>query len=183
MQCRMVDRIVLAAAAQGSWWNHHSGIITLVGVIVTFVGVLVTLIIYLLQRDKKTFDWQLLTDEQIVTRTAREARGGITVLWDNTVELTHPRLLTIRLMNTGKREIRPEDFDGDTVITADATMDIQSAYIVRRHEGMRHEPDCAWTTRECNVKAILYNRGDWVDVQLVLDHDITHLRTNLVAVS
>lgn len=158
-------RLLLAA----SWWDQHAGALGLAGLIITTIGLAAGVIFFLLQREKKTFDWQLLTDEPIVTSAARDAIGGIKVFWGDQTELQHPRLVTVRLVNTGKREIRAEDFDGDVRLTVDPTLVIRSAGAVRRKEGMRHTPECAYVAGICNLSAILYNRSDWVDVQLLLD--------------
>ncbi len=72
-------------------------------------------------------------------------------------------------MNTGKREIRAEDFDGEVLVKTSPRLIVKSAYTVRHKEGMRHNPACYWREHECGVEGVLYNRGDWVDVQLLVD--------------
>lgn len=151
------------------WWEGLSGPAgVLVGVVAT---VIVAAVVFYLQRDKKTFDWQLLTNEPIMTTApAQHALGKITVTLNGREELKHPRLLTIRLINTGKREIRPEDFDGEVIVVTEPHLAIKSASPVRNREGMRHMPGfTGLDDHTLIVDPILYNRGDWVDIQLLVD--------------
>ncbi len=152
-----------------SWWDRNAAEVGLAGLVVTVLGVALGVAFFLMQRDKKTFDWMLLTNEAIVTSVPAKAVGGITVYMDGTTQLQEPRLLTIRFTNTGKKEVRPEDFDGDITIKPRPYLVIRSAKAVRRKSGMRHLPQVAFDDQECIVAPILYNRGDWVDVQLLVD--------------
>ncbi|MCA1702351.1 MAG: hypothetical protein LC808_03415 [Actinobacteria bacterium] len=161
--------LFLALLAAGeSWWDRNAAEIGLAGLVLGVVTAIGSVVIFYLQRDKKTFDWQVLTDEPIVTETSVPAGERIKVVW-NDIELNGPRLITLRLVNTGKREIRAEDFNGHVVITTSEDLLIRSAGTIRTRDGMRHGPACKWTESKCDVSPVLYNRGDWAAIQLLVD--------------
>lgn len=158
---------MLVLVAKATWWNQHQGAITLLSLIFGLVAIAITVAFFMYERDKRTFDWQLLTDEPIMTHAPREG-FGIKVIW-NTTELQHPRLVTVRLMNTGKREIRESDFDGPTLIAVGEGFEVKKASAIRRRPGMRHTPVCWYNSDGATINPIAYNPGNWVDVQLLVD--------------
>ncbi len=152
--------------AKATWISRHSwGAGIAAGIIAT---VLVAAVVFLLQRESKTFDWQILTDEPILTGAAATTAGLKLTLHDR-VELAHPRLITIRLRNSGKREIRPEDFACMTCIRTNDTIEIKSGVTLRYRDGMANKPIVGWMEHHADVSPVLYNRGDWADVQLIVD--------------
>jgi len=61
--------MLLLLAAQEPWWERHDGLLGLIGFA---VGTVLTVVFFLLQRDRKTLDWQIVTDETIVTPAAQQ---------------------------------------------------------------------------------------------------------------
>jgi hypothetical protein len=153
-----------------AWWNQHSGAITLFSAVVAVLAVAVAFLIHWLQRDTKTFDWQILTDEEIVTAAAAETPSEqVKVFWSNR-QLRKPRLLKIRLFNSGKREVRSGDFEDPVRIRVPGSR-VMSAQVSAQRDGMVPASELAWQEDYCDVSLGLHNRGDWTDVQLLIDVD------------
>lgn len=152
-----------------AWWNEHSGIITLIGTCVGVVAIVITFIVYLIQRDKKTLDWRILANEPILNAGAQRMTHSIKIVIDDGLEVQRPRFVRVRLENTGRREIRPDDFDGPAFIVVPGAYTIRSVALVALRDGIRTPPELQNHGRNCSVSPALFNRGDWVDVQLLLD--------------
>jgi hypothetical protein len=154
---------LLAAA----WWDRNAGLIGLAGVILGLIGLAAGAWFYWLQRDTKSMEWEVLTDEEIVTAAASQApEEGIRVTWKGNV-LYEPRLVTIRLLNSGKREIRREDFQGPINVTF-IDQEIVAVSWAGHRDGMIGLPEFVWHQEDAAIKLGLHNRGDWTDIQFLL---------------
>jgi hypothetical protein len=162
--------VAAASVVHQTWWNAHSGVITLVGTMVGLAGLILAVVFALRSRETKTLDWRLLTDVPIVTEAGQRAKDDeIRIVYKGTT-LSNPRLVSFQLANTGKREITAEDFDGPVFVTTPfATM--RSLQVLRYREGMRQMPAIKLDSAadQCLIMGTLFNRGDWVDFQLLID--------------
>jgi hypothetical protein len=69
------------------------------------LGVLVTLVFAWFQRKRKTLDWELLADEPIVSAGSEYLGSTLTLEWEGS-KLEHPRLISLRIFNSGNREVK-----------------------------------------------------------------------------
>lgn len=156
--------LIPSAILAESWWDRNQ---TLAGIIIGVAAtVIVGAVVYRMQRQKKTLDWEILTDEPINTGAVEL---DIHVTFGKDCELREPRIITVRLANTGKSEIRPGDFDGPIIIRTAPWLTIKTASTIRTARTMRHTPSCRWDKNKCSIESVLFNRDDWIDVQLLLD--------------
>lgn len=145
------------------WAERNQGMITLVGIVVT---ALIAFVIYWRQRPVKTLDYIILWDEPILTSTT----PGLSVKFLDK-ELVAPRLVSMRIVNTGNQAIRAADFNGDMQIQVENSH-LVTAITVGRREGMRDLPVTVVPLphRNCtSTEGILFNQGDWLEVQVLVD--------------
>lgn len=169
-----VDRIGRAASltphfayaplmlAEG-WAERNQGMITLVGIV---VAALIALVIYWRQRPVKTLDYIILSDEPILSSTT----PGLSVKFLDE-ELVAPRLVSMRIINTGNQAIRAADFNGDMQIQVENSH-LVTAITLDRREGMRDLPVTVVPLphRNCtSTEGILFNQGDWLEMQVLVD--------------
>jgi hypothetical protein len=97
-----------ASWVTSSGWN-------VAGTTLGVLGLVTGYIFYRRSQQPKTLDWVQLFDDFIVRSPA--AGSGISVALKGT-ELLLPRIARIRIQNTGKQPIRPEDYFGPVTIEA-----------------------------------------------------------------
>lgn len=95
--------------ADASWWSRHgeNTVWSLVGAAVTAV---VAAVVYWRQRRPKVLDYRVTSTGIVSAQATRLGEtGGLRLYW-NAELVTHPRLTTLRYVNTGKVGIAREAF-------------------------------------------------------------------------
>jgi hypothetical protein len=139
---------------------------TVIGLVLAVTGIGITILIAFYTRRLKRIDRETIADNAILPK---EGPGNLSVLCDGK-KLDRPRLVIIRIANSGRMEVRPGDFDSDsplTLSTSSQTM-VATASVLRTKPNdlsvaLQKEPH--WVA----VRPLLLNRGESVDIQLVLD--------------
>jgi hypothetical protein len=85
-----------------------------IGAGIGIFGILVSLAIAYASRRPKRIDYQVTTNRRVLIPTHYEQTGKLSVYFEQT-RLTDPTLLVFRVANTGKVEIRPDDFDRNPI--------------------------------------------------------------------
>jgi hypothetical protein len=126
-----------------------------------------------LQRQPKTLDWELVANQSILGAGKRYiGESRLTVLWDG-MKLSHPRLVTLRIVNSGKREIELDDYERpvnifssgdiiDAIITGSGPNDLFPT-------GSQPPKPEKVSPHELEFSPGLLNAGDWIELQLVVD--------------
>jgi len=149
-------------------FERNQGLITLIALV---VGTFLTIIVYGLQRARKRLDHAIMSDSAILAAVG--AVEGIEVTWRGDQVLKFPRLVTLRLQNTGNRVIRLDDFDGPVVIELTHGV-IVAADVIDKRESVRHPGALEIVPAEyrtVSVHPTLLNEGDWIEIQLLIDQD------------
>jgi hypothetical protein len=155
------------SAQTEAFWNKHTGIITLVlGLVAIIAGAIIAFLIYRLQKRIKTFDWEIVANQEIPAETAGGPEG-LVVTWKGET-LVRPRLVNIRLANTGNVEILKGEFQDAIRIGFVGSIAKTSAIIGNSNPAIEF-PTCDTIDGEVYVGAALYNKKDWVDLQILLD--------------
>jgi hypothetical protein len=164
MLTRVLVAKVSANSGNASFW-HANGVTLVVGVVTLVLGGLIAALVSRHYRTRKTLDWVMLGDVPIMPM--RDKLAQLEVRYRDVV-LTQPRLVTIRLINTGNVEIRPEDYSsgrnvtflaksGRIVVAVGIDLKGPSKCVINPHDG-------AW-----ELGPELLNPSDSIDVQFVLD--------------
>jgi hypothetical protein len=90
--------------ASGSWWLANSGN---VGVAIGVLSILVAAAIAFGQRRPKRLSWDIRIDERIVSSFGLRA-PNLRLLWDDQ-DIKEPRLVRVRIQNTGRRVVLSQD--------------------------------------------------------------------------
>lgn len=133
---------------------------------------------------RKTLDYEVVSDQIIV---AARTGSSLTVKWNDRT-LTNPRLIVLRVMNSGSREILPSDFEkpvtisvpGSTLIEGTVTASAAGDYSPRAKDDVRRNalgilnptidaPDSNVTIESLTFSPQLLNPRDWFELQLVVD--------------
>lgn len=73
------------------------------------------------QKQPKALDWKLNADERIVGAGEEYVGSRLNVEWDS-IKLKHPRLISLIIQNTDKREIVEADYTDPITITVNGSL-------------------------------------------------------------
>jgi hypothetical protein len=137
------------------------------------VGTAITL--YLRHRDKetKTLDYEVLSNVEIIT-SAGERPERLKILFDET-EVHNPSITQIRIENTGKQVIEPDDFLSCIQICRENCSIVEWGIVEESADGA--SGDIGLTVFPGENERIddtpgTLNPGDWFTVQIVFDGDM-----------
>lgn len=161
-------------------WRWFTGHIELISLVIGLAGIPALIFSIQDRRQKaKTLDWEVTTDEAIVAARPHGATRRLDVRWDR-VPLSRPRLVVIRIKNTGGQAIRHDDYSDRTAwpITIsipgskirDGTITDGSLDVPK---GPEQAPlvDPLSETGDVVIDPMLLNAKDWFDIQLIVDGD------------
>jgi PASTA domain len=138
---------------------------TAAGIAIGIVAILVSLGIAFWQRRPKHLGYEF-TNRRIVTRTSYQESGDFRVMYGKR-ELKDPYLVVVRVVNDGKVEIRPDDWQEEFTLEAGPEI-IESAVVAISSKGL----DVSVADREAHrirCSKHLLNKGEWFDVQMLVD--------------
>jgi hypothetical protein len=159
-----------------SWFSQSWQFIT--GIV---VGLLIAVAQIIYQRQPKQLDWELRHDVRLISPQARHLREKLELQYDGT-PLVYPRVLVIRVANTGKKAVSAQDFDGGDpvkigyesnppfdvqLVAASPGLSAEDVADVKRLYGLNG------SKRKGAVEIVpkLLNAGEWFDVQMLSDYD------------
>ena len=152
--------------ANQSWWQTFPW--ALGSVILAAVAITVTIVIAVKNRKRKTLDYTLVDDVKILSDRIGGVRSDIVVTVGETV-IKDPRIITVRYINTGNKEILKDDFLANNITTKDKSGTVNSQLA-----GCSND-DIAVTERDVAPHKIYtpdcLNPGDYIEIQYILDMD------------
>lgn len=131
------------------------------------VSIVVALVVGIASWRPKHLDYAIVNDIPILWRGAHSFKQSMSVRYDD-IELSDPRLVTVRIRNTGKKAIRPEDFDEPVSVSFTKNPPIQA----RIFEGTSPKFGRAAISRHgqgVHVESLMINPRDWFDIQILSD--------------
>jgi hypothetical protein len=145
----------------------------LVGVLAIIVGV----IIFRLQRSYKRLDYEIRTDQELISRTPFADSGNLQVSYEGSV-VRNPRLVVVRFINTGKSEIRRDDFEGALQLSIAEDSKVVSAEVSDYQPKSLSPMVKLSSTHEVEIDPLLLNAGDWVELRLLIDGEKPNPQVN-----
>jgi hypothetical protein len=146
-------------------WQVWSG--PLVGVL----GLLFAVYAYNMNRKPKRLTYEVVTNQPIIT-ASRYTRWAELSLRFGERELENPRLVVVRVTNTGKVEARSDDIDEPITVAAKGASEIVTARITQRRSGdeeVREVEPSSVTPSTVVAPKVLLNEGEWLEFQLIVD--------------
>jgi hypothetical protein len=144
------------------------------GVILTALGIVVAIGIYLRQRNIKRFEYQTLTSRELMVDTKIGGDKKLRVRYGER-EANDPRLTLLKLLNSGRVEIRSDDFEQPIRVVASPKASIVFTEVVGTNPDDLHPIITIVNERTLELKPLLLNAKDWVELQLLVDGDPTPL--------
>jgi hypothetical protein len=144
------------------------------GVILTALGIVVAIGIYLRQRNIKRFEYQTLTSRELMVDTKIGGDKELRVSYGER-EANDPRLTLLKLLNSGRVEIRSDDFEQPIRVVASPKASIVFTEVVGTNPDDLHPIITIVNERTLELKPLLLNAKDWVELQLLVDGDPTPL--------
>ncbi len=152
-------------------WQWLTGIV---------IGGLIALVVYWRQHRPKTLDYQIVNNIPILANRSGEIADKLNVTYDS-FQVKDPRIITVRIVNTGKRSIMPSDYEGrvritfeqyvliDGSISSAANDDIKTKlfFVGAKGELLSGPPRFSAMSLEFG----LLNPGEWVELLLISDGD------------
>jgi hypothetical protein len=166
------------------WVGDHWEFV--VGTAIGLIGIAIAIATVIHQRQPKQLDWELRNDVQLVSPHAQRLREKLALDYDG-VPMQDPRVVIVRVANTGKKAVSKDDFVGGEPIkiayAQNWPLDVQ---LVQASKGLSvdgaaeiellygkgfGEADVGDDFGKCQVIPSLLNPGEWLDIQLLSDHD------------
>lgn len=138
-------------------------ILTIVGIAVAIV---IPIIIFFLERRKKSLSYEILTNTSLLTFDD-EIEGKIRISYENTpVQKVH--LLIFRIVNDGNLSITPSDFETRLTFDFGENTKVLSVEIIDTEpENLKPEFFLHWG-REIQILPLLFNSKDSIKFKLLL---------------
>jgi hypothetical protein len=151
------------------YWARNSATI-LITVVSSVISAALTWLVARMVGQPKTIDVAMRENTSLLAESATTAGARLKVTWDDK-ELLHPRLIRLRVINSGRRIIRANDFDKNEALW----ITVHGAVIIA--------PDLLATAGDvvCQLRAHPHDhsqigllpeslkRREWADLQLVVD--------------
>jgi hypothetical protein len=151
------------------WVTTHEA--EAIGVLIGVVGIILTIFFGAKQvrQEQKVLDWELNTDESIVgTVAAKQVTSELSVRYSG-LELERPRIIVMRIINTGWREIIESDLPAPTTL--------RSQFLAQRRSLVPVLPPCPiarctpldQALVKVELKPRSMKRKSWLKLQLIVD--------------
>jgi hypothetical protein len=170
--------------------RHTSEVVTsIVSIAVTFV---VAWVFWKIRQPKRIM-WVLEINTPVVSEEAKTAASKLRVYWeenpdDAAAKLEDPRLVLLRVVNAGMKDIEHDDFktgtEGEqewTPISISLTGGkIYAADVIEKSEGVVAAPEdfARGSASSVSFSSGLMRKGEWFKVQLVVDGAAEQLRVD-----
>ena len=127
-----------------------------------------TIVIAVKSRKRKTLDYMVIDDVRILSEHSAGMRSDIVVTVGGDA-LTDPRIITVRYLNTGNKEIFEADFLANSITTTDASGTKNSKIAGKSDENIQVTEAGVVPHKSYSVDCL--NRGEFLDIQYIVDMD------------
>jgi hypothetical protein len=142
-------------------------VLTWAGLAVGLIALVEAVVLYLMQRRTKQLDYQIVTDRELVFPGPYGEIGDLEISYKGH-PVKAPRLLALKIVNSGKVEIRRDDFDHPLSIIIPKDSGLLSSEISDVSSEVTR-PSLLIHGEEVEVEPLLLNPGDWIELQLLVD--------------
>jgi hypothetical protein len=153
----------------GTWWSHHADAVisTVIGIIVT---ILVAAVIYIRQRTYRRLSYRVIARQRLVPLTGYQEYSDLQIQFKKN-PVTDPWIVIIRIINTGRQDIAPDD------ITRPLSIDIGNNTSIRDTRVTGSTPENVYDAKPLEIdkmgrpflERVAINRENTIQMQLLLD--------------
>jgi hypothetical protein len=141
-------------------------VLTIFGLSLGVLGILATILIAIRQRRPKRIVYDITAHRRIITQTGYQVTKPLVVSYGDR-KLSDPYLVVVRIANTGKMEIRPEDWEEPLSLTVGSEI-VDSGIVGTSSRDLKVEVTHV-DSRQIRCSKILLNPGEWFDIQMLVD--------------
>lgn len=146
-----------------------------VGVILSIAGIVVTVVFFFAQRSRKSMSCYITFNSKLFS-IRREAQDKLRVFYEGK-PVSNLRLLVLRIQNTGNQPILTQDFDEPIGFTFNEGINIIDGEIgSTKPDNLRI--NLTKVDKELLLSPILFNPGDYVEVNLLIDGAMKDFRVS-----
>lgn len=163
-----------------SWsWAQEPGFI--VGSAIGVAGIIIGIILHYRQRRPKRLDYMVLTNVPIETLAVEGDKPRLQVMFAG-MELANPRVITLRLINTGREPVTDSDYAAPLTITWDDAIirdcgvigssapDMLTPQTIRYlFNEVDGQPDISGGIEEIRLQPNCMNADESIDLRIVVD--------------
>jgi len=150
-----------------------------VGGVLAAAGIAVAILVYRWQRERRTLHYEMLSSSALLRSDHREVTG-LQLLY-NGQPVKDPHLLRIRFINTGNKEILPEDFKVPVGVSAENSKVLVADVIDTSSRDI--DLSLSFADGEAWFEPVLLNAGDSVTVQVMYeDYDKYRVRGRIAGI-
>jgi PASTA domain len=143
--------------------------LALVGAVVGVVGLLFTFYSYNKSRKPKRLQYETRIDQDIVSQSRYTRWDNLSVRFGDR-DLKRPRVVVIRVTNTGKVEVRGQDFDEPLALNATDGSEIITATIaVYRGDQSQEVEPAKLSSAEVVAPNVVLNESEWLEFRLLVE--------------
>jgi PASTA domain-containing protein len=142
-----------------------------VGPAVGLAGLLFAVYTYNKNRKPKRLQYEIRTDQEIVSHSRYTRWADLSVRFGDR-DLKRPRVVVVRVTNTGKVEARADDFDEPLGVSATGGAEIIAATIALRQQDTEESQEVEPTrldATEVVAPKVLLNESEWLEFRLLVD--------------
>lgn len=121
---------------------------------------------YWLSRKPKRFGYQVISKTRILAHQSVDLPLQVVYAGH---EVSSPNILVLRLGNTGKAEIRAEDYEGPIKIAFQSSQILSGMVSGKSDDAIDADVISSGAPNAAVFKPVLLNPGEWVDLQFVTD--------------
>jgi hypothetical protein len=122
---------------------------------------------YWLSRKPKRFGWELISKTRIISKSSRDL--PLTVEYDG-LPVESPNIVVVRVGNTGKAELRAQDFDGPVRLEFARSILMSASVSKKLDESIT--VDFVRADDSISFTPTLLNAGEWIEFQFVTNGDL-----------
>jgi hypothetical protein len=141
-------------------------VLTILGLVLGAIGILATVIIASRQRKPKRVTYDVIANRRIITQTGYQVTKALVVTYGDR-NLSDPHLIVVRVANTGKVEVRPEDWEEPLSLTTSSEI-VDSGVVGTSSKDLKVEA-APVESHQIRFGKMLLNQGEWFDVQMLVD--------------
>lgn len=159
-----------AGEVETSWIQQYSWV---PGVVIGVIGVIVTItiatIVFKKNKKWKTLDYIVLSDVHLLSSSASDVKDLVVNFRGR--ELSAPRVITIKFVNTGNQEIKQEDFVDPITVSYCGSTKVLDLFVVdsSKPNMLDRVTDQTAGSTYVNIVPRLMNANDWFTVQFFYD--------------
>ena len=148
------------------WIGDNFG--TMVGAVIGLLGVVAALWIAFWQSKPKRLDYEIRNNVPILSSHASALRGRMSVLFEGK-HVDEPRLVTVRIKNTGKQAVTVDDYVDMIRVKFEKNPPFDGFIADESIPGICTDVFDDLIAKVPAMRPPLLNPGDWFDVQLISD--------------